>query len=120
MTELTEFQKNLKPGDRVRLIKPFRYDEDDEGANEMYDQELRAESQHGSVLGTVDEYSEIGDGNSGDAVCVRYDNGGIHGQVLWTERDCLGPDFEPVSNEELQAVIGSILGEGGGHEVQGR
>lgn len=117
---MSAFHDHLKVGDRVRLIKPFRYVDDDEFDDEDYDAGLREFTPHGAdVLGTVMKVDWELDpngqnGSKRQEILVKYDTTpeGERAAVnqLWTNPDVLGPELDPPSEDEVQAAINSILG----------
>lgn len=116
---MSTFPENLRAGDRVRLVKPFRYFDDDPDDDETYDEDLRAYTPHGSdVFGTVMKVDWADDGSGTgkkrQEILVRFDTT-VEGErqiinQLWTDADVLAPELDPPSDDEVQAAIQSILG----------
>jgi hypothetical protein len=98
--------KKFKNGDRVRLVKPFRCQGDDEEADEDIQRDLIRAFGDEVPVGVVDEYSPSG------WLLVDFIHGSsTYTRQLWVDEDVLDFEHPPVSDEEVEAAIRSIIGD---------
>lgn len=100
----------LRVGDEVRLVRPFRCSGDDKEEDRTYDADLRGPNGYVPVgiVEAVDEWPFI--------VFTDW-HGGT--QTLWTDADVVEV-INPVSVEEVEAAIRSIMGQGDVQESEDR
>ena len=83
----------FKVGDEVQLIKPFRYDGDDEDDDEEFDKNIRASGNRGDITGL-----------ESDGYGIEWDGAGH----LYSNEDVVDLLYQPVTDDEIAEAIESI------------
>lgn len=96
----------FKAGDRVELVKPFRFSQDAPEWDEKCDQTLRRGVDR--VVGTVEEGNVFYIKQPHDAVLVMFDDDKGYGRLA-VDNDALAYEDPPVTDEEVAEAIQSIL-----------
>lgn len=95
----------FKEGDRVRLVKPFRCDGDDEETDEDIQRRLASAFGDEPITGTFNNYKT-------EWTCVHFDKLDTRpdGYDYYVNEDCLDFEIPPATDQEVEEAIRSIIG----------